>query len=81
VPFEREQGIIAIHTRAVIDHAHERNATAPNQDVDFARAGVDAVFDQLLHDRSGRSTTSPAATWLATVSGSNRMRLMGCLIL
>src|ERR1700676_580125 len=26
---------------------------------------------------AGRSTTSPAATWLATMSGSKRMRLMG----
>jgi hypothetical protein len=25
---------------------------------------------------AGRSTTSPAATWLATVSGNNRIRLI-----
>jgi hypothetical protein len=25
---------------------------------------------------AGRSTTSPAATWLATISGSNRIRLI-----
>jgi hypothetical protein len=25
---------------------------------------------------AGRSTTSPAATWLATASGSNRIRLI-----
>ena len=53
VPFEREQRIVAIHAGAVIDHANERNSAAPNQDVDLARAGVDAVLDQLLHDGSG----------------------------
>src|SRR4029077_1253219 len=47
---ERKQRIIAIHAAAVIDHANQRNSTAPNNDIDVASAGVETVFNQFLYD-------------------------------
>src|SRR6478736_4428144 len=47
---ERKQGIIAVHTAAVIDHANKRNSTATNSDIDVARAGIETVFNQFLYD-------------------------------
>src|SRR5437773_11623651 len=49
MPLERKQRVIPIHAAAVIDHANQRNSSATNHHVDFARAGVNAVFDQFLY--------------------------------
>ena len=46
-----EQRIVAIHPTAVIDDPNVGNSAAPGEDVDFVRAGINAVLDQLLHDR------------------------------
>src|SRR6266496_3462868 len=46
VPLERKQRIVAVHSAAVVDHANQRNSSATNDDVNFLRAGVNAVFDQ-----------------------------------
>ena len=40
---------------------------------DLPGAGVERVVHQLAHHRGGRSTTSPAAIWLISSSGSSRM--------
>src|SRR5713226_6224579 len=50
---EREKRVIAIHPAAVVDHADERDSTALDQDLDLARTGVDAVFDEFFHHGSG----------------------------
>jgi len=42
---------------------------------------INTILDQFLHDRAGRSTTSPAATWLARVSGRSLILLIGLLTL
>jgi hypothetical protein len=49
MPLEGQQSIVTIHTAAVIDHADERDSSTTNHCIDVAGAGVDAVFDQLLH--------------------------------
>ncbi len=51
VAFQRKQRIIAIHPAAVIHHADQRDAAPPDTDLDLARPGVEAVLDQLFHDR------------------------------
>ncbi len=51
VPFQRKQRVIPIHPAAIIDHANKRNPAAPDAHFDFARAGIDAVLDQLFYDR------------------------------
>ena len=53
ITLERKKRVIAIHAATVIDHPNERNSTAANQDVDLARAGVDAVLDEFFDHRSG----------------------------
>ncbi len=50
---ERKERVIAIHSAAVVDHPDERNSTAANQDIDLARARVDAVLDEFFHHGSG----------------------------
>jgi hypothetical protein len=40
---------------------------------DASRAGIQAVFQQFLDDRSRRSTTSPAAIWLTSCGGNRWM--------
>src|SRR6476469_3798290 len=47
---ERKQGVIAVHTAAVIDHANKRNSTTTNSDIDVASAGIETVFNQFLYD-------------------------------
>src|SRR5438128_10530805 len=49
---EREECVIAIHPAAVVDYADERNSPASDQDLDLARTGVDAVFDEFFHHGS-----------------------------
>ena len=44
-----EPSVVAIHAGAVIDHADRGDAAAPDEDLDFPRAGVDGILDQLLH--------------------------------
>ena len=51
MPLQRQKRVVAVHAAAVIDHAHERDAAAPNHDFDVPRAGVDAVLDQFFHHR------------------------------
>jgi hypothetical protein len=49
---EGEERVIAIHPAAVVDYADERNSPASDQDLDLARTGVDAVFDEFFHHGS-----------------------------
>ena len=53
VTFERKERIVALHSTAIVYYPDDGNAAAPNQDVDLACAGVDAVFHQLFDHRSG----------------------------
>src|SRR6185437_4242995 len=46
---QRQQRVITIHTAAVVDHSDERDSTSTNHSIDFTGPGIDAVFDQLLH--------------------------------
>jgi hypothetical protein len=77
VPFQREQRIVPVHPAAVIDHAHERDAAAPDAHSTL-RAPASILFStSSFTTDAGRSTTSPAATWLARISGRRRIRLIG----
>src|SRR5438552_18347590 len=50
--------------------------------ISILRAPASMLFSMSsFTTEAGRSTTSPAATWLATMSGSKRMRLISLLIL
>src|SRR5216117_3153598 len=64
MPLQGKERVIAIHAAAVIDYANQRNSPATNDDVDFARAGVDAVLDQFLHHRR-RALHDFAGSYLA----------------
>jgi hypothetical protein len=50
---ERQQRVISIHAASIINHANERNSPAANQNLDLARAGIDAVFNQFLRHGTG----------------------------
>ena len=47
---DREREIGACHTLAVVSDRNEPPATAVGQHIDPAGAGIERVFDQLLHD-------------------------------
>ena len=51
MPLQGKERVVAVHPAAVVHHPHQRNPAAPDTDFDFARPGVDAVFDQLLDHR------------------------------
>jgi hypothetical protein len=70
---DRERQVLAVDAAAVVDDADALDAAAREVDVDARRSGVEAVLDQLLERRRGRSTTSPAAIWLIIRSGSGRI--------
>src|SRR5437763_5883409 len=53
VPFERKQGIIAVHAAAIIDDPNARHSAALNSYFDRARTSVNAVLDQFLHHGGG----------------------------
>jgi hypothetical protein len=48
-----ERQISVVHAASVVDHADELAAAFFNRDVDTSRAGVERVFNKLLHRRSG----------------------------
>ena len=45
VPFERKQGIIAVHTIAVIDYPNARHSASLNSHLDRTRTSINAVLD------------------------------------
>ena len=49
VTLDREQKIRFIHAAAVVDDADQSPAAVLDRDVDFFRARVERVFDELLH--------------------------------
>jgi hypothetical protein len=51
VPFERKQGIIAVHAAAVIDHPNARHSASLNSHLDRTRTSVNTVLDQLFYHR------------------------------
>ena len=51
MPFEGKQGVIPIHSAAVIDHPNARHSATLNPDLDRARTSINAILDQFLHDR------------------------------
>ena len=53
VPRERQREILALDAGAVVGNADELDAAAGQIDVDRARAGVEAVLQQLLQRRRG----------------------------
>ena len=65
--------IISAHADTVIIDNDAAKATTQKTYIDLPRAGIDSVLDQFLDRTCGLSTTSPAAIWLITVSGSRRM--------
>ena len=52
VPFQAEQGIVAVHSTAVVDDANGGDASAADEHLNPARAGIDGVFHQLF-DHAG----------------------------
>ena len=51
VALDREGELVAIHAMAVIGDGNQRAAAVAQGDVDAARAGIERILDQLLHDR------------------------------
>ena len=51
VPFEGEEGVIRIHSTAVVGHTDEAAASVSQIHLDPCGAGVEAVLDQLLDHR------------------------------
>src|SRR5215218_808985 len=45
-----QERVVTVHPATVINHPDERHPAASDDHLDLARAGVDAVFHQLLHD-------------------------------
>ncbi len=54
MPLEREDRVVLRHPAAVVGDAHEREPTLLDVHRDRARARVERVLDELLHD--GRRT-------------------------
>ncbi len=50
VALDREREIVARHAGAIVGDANEPAAAAVGHDLDLARAGVQRILDQLLHD-------------------------------
>jgi hypothetical protein len=46
---EAEQGVIAIHPDAIVDHAQIGAAAPANGDLDLRGAGIERILDQFLH--------------------------------
>ena len=70
VALDRQQGILRVHAVAIVFDANRVSCRRTRRSiVDAPRAGVDGVLDELLDDRRGRSTTSPAAIWFARLEG------------
>jgi hypothetical protein len=51
VALERQRQVLGRHPLPVVGHAHQRGAAVAQVDGDPARAGVQRVLHQLLHDR------------------------------
>ena len=51
VPLERQAAVVRTHPEPVVGHRDQLASRTPQRDLDAARAGVEAVLDQLLHDR------------------------------
>ena len=51
MPLERRLRVLAGHAVPVVAHADEGPAAALDLDLDAARARVERVLEQLLHDR------------------------------
>ena len=69
VPLQRQLRIVWRHPLAVVFDADQTLAAVLDRHRHPPRAGVDGVFDEFLDDGGGRSTTSPAAIWLASATG------------
>ena len=50
---DREPELFALDPEAVVGHADQPYASAAEIDVDAARSGVEAVFEQFLERRGG----------------------------
>ncbi len=77
VALEGEQRVVAIHALAVVGDADELAAAGFDFDADALAPASSAFSSSSLTTEAGRSTTSPAAIWLATWSERTRMRPMG----
>jgi hypothetical protein len=64
MPFEAEQGIVTVHSTAIVDHANGGDAPAANEHFDLVRPGVDGILDQFL-DHTGRALNDLASGDLA----------------
>ena len=53
VALETHEGVVAIHPAAVVGDSDESDPAALHPHLDVRGAGVEAVLDELLHDRSG----------------------------
>jgi hypothetical protein len=53
VTLEGEQGVIRIHSAAIVRHPHQAAAANGKLDLDAAGVGVETVLDQLLDNRCG----------------------------
>ena len=50
VPFEAEQGVVAAHAQAVVDHAHEAAPAGLDFHRDARGLRIERVLDEFLHD-------------------------------
>ena len=51
--FEAENGVVGIHSFAVVRDGDQLFASLPDGDCDSERAGVQGIFQQLLQNRGG----------------------------
>ena len=73
VAFERKQRVLASHARSVVHHPKQRHPPRSAL-ISMLPAPASRLFStSSLITLAGRSTTSPAATWLARTSGSTRI--------
>jgi hypothetical protein len=53
ISLETHEGVVAIHSAAIVGDPDERDPTALDQDLDVGGAGIDAVLDEFLHHGGG----------------------------
>jgi hypothetical protein len=76
VAFEAEQRVVAAHAEAVVGHADEAASAGADFDGDFPGSASREFSTSSFTTLAGRSTTSPAAIWLATCSERSLMRFI-----
>lgn len=78
VPRQRQRQIVLADAAAVVANADQLGTAAFNIDIDARCAGVELFSTSSLTTDAGRSTTSPAAIWLASCGGNTDRHAGSC---